>query len=118
MRPLDWLTAGLAALAIAGLLAEQFAAAWRNRRNEASGAVTAAGRRPAAREPMTPPGPISWSPRPAVGRRIAAGGQQLNSPRFSCSPAAGSARADWERLIGQPAAAPQPGESWPQPSLN
>jgi hypothetical protein len=27
-------------------------------------------------------------------------------------------RVDWDGVIGQPAAPPQPRESWPQPSLN
>jgi hypothetical protein len=118
MRPLDWLTAGLAVLAIGGLMAEQFAAAWHDRRNVASGPIAASGRQPASTEPVAPPGPLSWSRRPAIGRRIAAGGQQLNSPRFSCSPAGGTSRTDLKRTIDHPAASPQPGESWPQPSLN
>jgi hypothetical protein len=117
MRPLDWLTAGLAVLVIAAWLAEQFAAAWRDRQTSASTATTSDGLPHGQDDPAVPPGPRTWPRRPAAGRQIAAGGQQLNSPRFSCSPA-GTSPAGWDAAIGQPAVPPQPAESWPQPSLN
>jgi hypothetical protein len=117
MRPLDWITAGLAVVAIAGWLTEQVTGAWRDRRTEASGATAPESSHTAKGHPVAPARPLSWSRRPMIGRRIAAGGQQLNSPRFSCSPAGGTSRTDWDGAMSLPAG-PQPGESWPQPSLN
>jgi hypothetical protein len=118
MRPLDWLTTGAAVLAIASRLGEQFAAGWRDHWPPASGAALPDNPPCGRRVEMAPPGPRIWSARPVAGRTIAAGEQQLNSPRFSCSPAGKMSRVDWDGVIGQPAAPPQPRESWPQPSLN
>jgi hypothetical protein len=118
MRPLDWLTACLAVVAIAGWLTEQVTGAWRDRRTETSGGTAPDSTHAAKDHPVVPSRPLAWSRRPVIGRRIAAGGQQLNSPRFSCSPAGGISRTEWDGAIGLQAGPPQPGESWPQPSLN
>lgn len=131
MRPLDWLFAVPGALAIAVWLIEQVTAIRRSYL-AAREVISDASSRPAgSHAAVFQIGPLAGARRPGPGRRIAAGGQQIMSiPRSCCSSAArkqqvsgGSAwrepdRAGHGRVPCVVLGPPQPGGTWPQPSLN